>query len=722
MKYFILIFFTNISLVLNVFSQYNFEWVKNYGTGSEIVTQIDLDDLKNIYAAGILSTPGIIGNDTLVNQDASNSIFVSKFDNLGNSLWTKQIIQNAGVAAHESCEGMAVGIDGSVVVTGIIEDSVYFGKDTVISAYGGWNKDIYLAKYNTNGGLEWVKSFHTDVVATERAYDVVIDATNNIYICGQYYDSITIGTTTLKSDSGDFSLTNMFIAKFNALGQTQWARKATYSNNTDKATALALTPQGSLVVMGEFKDSLVFDDIELVHTENVQNSNHLSFFIAQLNSLNGYTESAKAFDLLNDSETEINSMVCDKNGNIYFTGDLGSSFNNTAYFDTYTVQANGGIDAFVVKTDALFNVQWAKNFGTESHFWGDYGRDITLTDNHVFVTGAMYSSSGMPAIFDSIQLNTQGYRDVFIAQITKNGVVEHVFQGKGAEHDFGNGICADANNNVYFAADLGYNFSGYDFDTIHINNINNNDFAIGKFKINYVIDSIVFTNNSCYQSNDGSIEIFVNYGHDSIKYSIDNCNTLKTNGLFDSLLIGDYYPAIITPDNDTIWGDTITILQPDSINLYLGVDTTLFLGDSLVLYGGNNAYNYMWQDSTSYTDSVFVFYADSMGIFEIFVTKTDTITLCNKSDTIVITVDNDTKIKEENNYTFSIYPNPVSESFVHIHGIDFSNDIVEIYDVLGKKVASQIVINNTINVETLKNGMYIIKIPAKQITKQIIKK
>lgn len=71
---------------------------------------------------------------------------------------------------------------------------------------------------------------------------------------------------------------------------------------------------------------------------------------------------------------------------------------------------------------------------------------------------------------------------------------------------------------------------------------------------------------------------------------------------------------------------------------------------------------------------------------------------------------------------FNVYPNPVSNGIVTIKSANNSPMTVSVFDVLGKKVLSSNVSNNTLNVSALKSGVYILNINQDNtsITKKLV--
>ena len=136
------------------------------------------------------------------------------------------------------------------------------------------------------------------------------------------------------------------------------------------------------------------------------------------------------------------SMHVDINGDIYITGGFASP---TIEFGTTTLTNLGKSDVFVAKYDSNGNVLWAKGYGGEGY---DTGENIS-TDNagNVLLTGYY---AGPSISFDSISLECDTVHcDVFIVKCDASGNVLWAQKGNGADADFGKGIAADSNGNIF---------------------------------------------------------------------------------------------------------------------------------------------------------------------------------------------------------------------------------------------------------------------------------
>ena len=117
--------------------------------------------------------------------------------------------QKWGVQTYSnfSNEALDVEIDaaGNSYITGYVTGETEFSVTTQVTVAPG-NGDIYIAKYNPNGNLLWMKQFGGNFM--DRAYDLAIGPDQNIVITGIFSGSVAFGTTTLQSaqDSKDIFL------------------------------------------------------------------------------------------------------------------------------------------------------------------------------------------------------------------------------------------------------------------------------------------------------------------------------------------------------------------------------------------------------------------------------------------------------------------------------------------------------------------------------------
>lgn len=125
------------------------------------------------------------------------------------------------------------------------------------------------------------------------------------------------------------------------------------------------------------------------------------------------------------------------------------------------------------------------------------------------------------------------------------------------------------------------------------------------------IDSVSFTDVSCYKIDNGTIEVFASGGFPPYLFSIDSATTFQPSNLFLNLPIGKYKIYGASADTCLSFPYDLEIIEPDlleftSFSFYDDTCFQLFNGyaESMVV-GGTRPYTYNWShglpdDSTSY--------------------------------------------------------------------------------------------------------------------------
>ncbi|RYU93847.1 SBBP repeat-containing protein [Emticicia agri] len=167
-----------------------FDWVRKAGGSlTDNGNGITVSSGGEVYVTGDFSGTATIGTASLVSAGGFD-IFVAKYNLNGDFSWA----QRAGGSGGDGGMGIVRDLNGNVFVTGYFINTATFG-DTKITSLG--NIDVFVAKYNIDGVLEWVQKAGTS--AAEMSTGMTIDTHNNIYITGYFSGTATFGNTTISS-------------------------------------------------------------------------------------------------------------------------------------------------------------------------------------------------------------------------------------------------------------------------------------------------------------------------------------------------------------------------------------------------------------------------------------------------------------------------------------------------------------------------------------------
>lgn len=145
----------------------------------------------------------------------------------------------AGTGQYDSGIGVAVSsLDSSVYVTGYAQESI--GDQPFDD-----EDDIILLKYDSDGGLVWVRMLGEDEDDRGQAVAVSPDG-QSIYVAGYVEDNGLNGQPSVDDE-------DLVLIKYNAEGVLQWVRQ-TGSEDDDQGNAVAVSPDGKYIYVAGYAE------------------------------------------------------------------------------------------------------------------------------------------------------------------------------------------------------------------------------------------------------------------------------------------------------------------------------------------------------------------------------------------------------------------------------------------------------------------------------------
>jgi hypothetical protein len=332
--------------------------------------------------------------------------------------WAKQ---GGNPNDYDRATTTALDNSGNVYVAGQYTDTAVFSAITLISSS---SEDIFLAKYDVNGNLIWIKSVGGYNIDSPTSF--AVDNNNNIYMTGVNFGTAIFDTITLNNTSG---FPNAFIAKFDSGGNVQWA-KTIGNTDWDQGGGIAVH-NNNLYISGTFSISVTMG------TTTLTSLGQKDFYLAKLDLNGNYLWARSAGSVQNEQG---GSVAVDGSENIFVDG---------LFFADMTIGSiilvnPGAFYGFIAKYDSSGNVIWAKSVSTPN---GEVGMGPIAIDssNNLYIS----TGGGPTCIFDNITVNSYGDKDIMLAKYDSSGNVIWVRKAGGVNRDSGGGVAIANNNKIY---------------------------------------------------------------------------------------------------------------------------------------------------------------------------------------------------------------------------------------------------------------------------------
>jgi uncharacterized protein (DUF2141 family) len=486
-------------------------------------------------------------------------------------------------------------------------------------------------------GQQWLGSNVISGTGTSSPTNILKDALQNAYICGTFASIITYSQEQESAESKGF--TDIFLAKYNDSEQEEWF-KTIGGNNYEGSPRIVLNGS-DLVIGGTFSTKCYFSNN---NDDYIEATAGYDVFLATYDATTGALKWKKniVWGAKNQSITSLqvddynNIIVAGyTNDNAYFTNDVyipfsGGRVSFVAKFDnngnylwhSYIIQAGAGSvpsitslsntyfitgttrgeTKFVDQNVTPFNssstkvyfyvaaidgstgsLNWVKtSSGNSPSTTGDESYVITNNTKNLYVSG-VYCSVDMKFDDHSLALENKGKTDIFIMELSPQGVYKQSVSVSSNEQDMLYGLEIDGHN-LYIAGSIGGPVS-FNQETITP--------PSGKTAMFIALYELNDTDITAI----GAVEGVQGVGKDVVT----SPQSFKLTGTYNSTeleLDATYYNGVNPPVDQVFFAKACPIIaiNDNGVNNVTGCDP-LAKNGSIILNvdGGAGPYTYTWQ-------------------------------------------------------------------------------------------------------------------------------
>ncbi|MBN2813711.1 MAG: SprB repeat-containing protein, partial [Bacteroidales bacterium] len=546
-----------------------------------------------------------------------------KISSDGTIKWIRQIGSNL----NESAGGITIDNSNNIYLTGNYSGICKFTSLDSLISKGDY--DVFLAKYKTNGDLDFAKTLFS---GTQRqiSNDINFDGSEHLVIAGLFKDSLIINNfDTLRGNT----FYSQYISSFDMDGNPFWVKRFLTNDNGVNFYRVKATTSG-YVFTGFFKKSIYFD-IKTITSKTTANFDGF-IFKTDTNGNSQWVRTIKGI-----STENIRAISGDEYENIYILGNSNSPSLelDSTEVDIVTYQGNlGGYDTFFAKYNRSGILQWLIKKGSSST---DIYYDLEVKNNVIYATG--YFTNQM--IFNNDTLNTTSTTnsDVFLAAFNEIGdpISGVSITGTGDYYDTGINVGMDASSRAYVSGYYRSPQIQIGDQTYTSDNFNKSDlfFAIYEQPFKAVITDERMV--SCNGLSDGMLTVTPYFGTPPYTYSWSHNPSL--NSAVADNLPADTYTVTITDGASRVASISGTVSQSAELTLDgLLTPVSCYNGNNgaidLTVTGGtaHSGYDYSWTSTNG--SGIVPIDEDQSGLSEgtYSVTVKDD-NLCSASSDFVIT-------------------------------------------------------------------------------------
>lgn len=287
-----------------------------------------------------------------------------------------------------------------------------------------------LGDYHTSGCSQpdcakWALRFGDS--AGQLASSVAVADNDDIFLLSNAAGAIDFGDGRLQSDG----LTDVFVSRLDPGGTPLWTTHFA-GGYDDHGNALALDPNGNVLVVGSFQGTVDFGGKKLT------SQGDKDIFVAKLSPEGALLWVDRYGDTLGQAAIGVAS---DGKGNVLVTGCFAGDI--TVGGDL--IQSPGLDDAFVMKLGPDGTPRWAFSTGDPTTFECGY-RVAADASNNVLFAGDFNG----PVTFDLTHLSA-GKSDIFLAELDPMGVPVWSRRYGGAEDDIVGGLLVTPSGRIVLA-------------------------------------------------------------------------------------------------------------------------------------------------------------------------------------------------------------------------------------------------------------------------------
>ncbi len=194
---------------------------------------VSTDNNGNAFVTGLFNSDTLyFGSKYVLGDSLLTLSFLVKYDSNGKVLWLSAPTGHTN--EFNDAGGLCVTNDryGNAYITGAFTDTIWFSSFEIQTLLPQYTGDMFLTKYAPDGTVLWVEqAVLASKFSCSQGVAVKTDQSGNIYVAGDFIDTVTFGSYTLIATNRTNNLYSIFLVKYDSNGNVLWAKQSSDLDN-----------------------------------------------------------------------------------------------------------------------------------------------------------------------------------------------------------------------------------------------------------------------------------------------------------------------------------------------------------------------------------------------------------------------------------------------------------------------------------------------------------